>query len=144
MDQNDNGMTFDIEQYIKEPTLAELIDQRYDIEQQKKELNREIKDLNEHASELDDQIFSLLSKTGLNKASGKRGTVTQKEQKYVSADTTRWDEIFEWVHTNKYFPLLRKQLNLGAAEELADMGELPEELVKLESKQSLSYSKASK
>ena len=85
-------------------TLGQLIDRLDDTREKKRKLNEEIKKLDAQYGELEEQIKERLAAEGMDKATGKKATVSLSEE--VVANVKDWDALCAYVKKDRLLPLV--------------------------------------
>lgn len=104
----------------KTKTLGALIDELCKIRDAKKELSAKEKELNEQQAALEEEIFARMEAEGMDKASGKKATIS------VGFDTVPnivdWDAFCAFVKKKGYFHLVQRRISAPAYRELLELG----------------------
>ena len=104
-------------------TLGQLIDRLDDTREKKRKLNEEIKKLDAQYGELEEQIKERLAAEGMDKATGKKATVSLSEE--VVANVKDWDALCAYVKKTGYFHLFQRRVSNPAFRELAAKKPVP-------------------
>jgi len=106
---------------LTELTLAELIDDLWDMQQERYEAQRELKNMVSAEASMKREIEKRLSDVGVSGAEGNkaRATVSSKAVPHV----TDWEALHEYVRSTGEFELLQKRVLSGAVAERWSVGE---------------------
>jgi len=100
--------------------LGEMIDQAYELREQKREFERRIKKLNEKIDALSAEILERLDEMGTPGIKATKASATIAEQ--LVPNVTDWEAAQEWIRENEAEYLYHRRISSGAFKELLDQG----------------------
>jgi hypothetical protein len=103
-------------------TIGSRIDKMEALRASKRELEAQIKLLDADYAGLEEALISEMDKQGVEKASGKKATVSFTSTTVANVDN--WDEFLEFVYENKFGHLLQRRVSDPAYRELLDLGKV--------------------
>jgi hypothetical protein len=104
-------------------TVGALIDALWTQREAKRELEAKIKDIETLMNQYEEQLDAKMAADGVTKAVGAHATASFSTSVAAAVDGENgWDQAFPWIAKNKYWHLLRKQLNDAAYRELLEAG----------------------
>lgn len=104
----------------KPATVGAVIDQLWAAREEKRQLEAQAKEIQTKIDELEDSIMSRLESEGLDKATGKKASVSVGSS--VVADVQDWDTFWAFIIKNKYTQLLQRRVSDPAFRELLELG----------------------
>jgi hypothetical protein len=103
-------------------SVGSLIDELYDLNQQKKELNQKLEDLKHEAAEVEQLIFAALDHEDLTQCRGRVGKVTITVSDVPTV--VDWDRFQEYILQTRALHLLERRPAVMAWRELHQSGEV--------------------
>lgn len=103
--------------------LGTLIDQINTIRDKKRQLSDKISELDAEYKEIEEQIKQRLEVEGMDKATGKKATVSLS--KVVVANITDFEELCKYVKRTGHFHLFQRRISDPAFRELAARKPVP-------------------
>jgi hypothetical protein len=100
----------------KEPTLGDLIDKLDKTRETYRALKAKADEVNKQYKELEDEIKGKLINAGIERAAGKRASVTLKSS--VVGNITDYDTLCTYIKKTGYFHLLNRAVNVASFREL--------------------------
>lgn len=94
---------------VKGRSLGQTIDELHELRESKRALEQQIKILDEKYGELEDEIVGKMNEAGLDKMTGKKGTVSITSS--IVANVPNWDEFWKWVAKTKNFHMIQKRVS---------------------------------
>lgn len=107
----------------KEPSLGDMVDQLYDMDQQRIALGKEVTALEKKQREMEEYLLNEYKKTELEGAEGKRGKVSLIRETVPTVEPENWNTVFAYIGKTKSYDMLYKRLNTKAVRERWDAGE---------------------
>lgn len=101
---------------LKGPTVDKLVGLR----NKKRDLEASVKSLEGQIEELQSQLLEEMESAGVDKFSGKLGTVSISTN--VVANVEDWDALYPYIAKNKLWHLLQRRVSDPAYRELLDAG----------------------
>lgn len=116
-----------IEVNYEELTLGDLVDLRYNLEQQRKEVAATERTIKQQIADIDHQLFDYHENNpGVSEIRGTRAKVKWSEETHYNTEAGRKEEIRDWLFQNGHQYLMTWHLNRAATEAYVSMhGELP-------------------
>lgn len=108
---------------VRTQTLGSLIDQLDTIRERKRKLSEQIKALDKEYAETEQLIKDRLDLEGMDKATGKKATVSLSE--VVVANIVDFDALCKYVKKTGYFHLFQRRISDPAFRELASKKPVP-------------------
>jgi hypothetical protein len=108
---------------LKKLTLGALIDKLDAAREKKREINEDLKVAEAAYNEVEDEVKNRLMIEGMDKATGKRATVSLS--KVVVANVTDWDAFYAYVKKTGYFHLFQRRVSDPAWRELSEKKPVP-------------------
>jgi hypothetical protein len=102
-------------------TLGELIRERYELREEKRELARQDKNVTALMTINQDKIIEQLDAQSLDSTKVNGVNVTVGEQQMPSV--TDWDAFYAWIKENDAFYMLERRPSAGPYREMLAMGE---------------------
>jgi hypothetical protein len=115
-----------VKQTAKKPakTLGALVDDVFKLRTKKAELEAAAKDVAGKIGDLESEILDRMKAEGLEKTTGKGGTVSVGSS--VVADVVDWDSFLSFIYKNKYGHLLQRRVSDPAWREIYEQkGKVP-------------------
>lgn len=103
----------------KTPTVGSMIDKLDDLREKKRKAQEVVDGIEAQYKELVDQLLQRLAAEGMDKATGKKATVSRSET--VVANVTDWDAFHTFIYKNKMGHLLQRRVSEPAFRELLEM-----------------------
>ena len=103
--------------------LGTLIDQINGVREKKRQLSDKLSELDKEYKELEEQIKQRLEVEGMDKATGKKATVSLS--KVVVANIVDYDALCKYIKRTGYFHLLQRRVSDPAFRELAASKPVP-------------------
>lgn len=103
-------------------TIGSRIDRMEKLREDKRKLEAQIKELETIYAGLEEMLILEMDKQGIEKASGKKATVSFTNT--VVANVEDWDKFLEFVYENKFGHLLQRRVSDPAYRELLEMGKV--------------------
>jgi hypothetical protein len=101
-------------------TTGAMIDQLWAAREEKRRLEAQVKEVEVVAKDIEDQILGRMEAEGMDKATGKKGSVSITTS--VVADVQDWDVLYPYIAKNKFWHLLHKRVSDPGFRELWDAG----------------------
>lgn len=101
------------------PALGTLIDKLDGLREKKRKLNEQLKDVEAEFNELQASILQRLEAEGMDKATGKKATVSRTE--VIVATIVDFDALCAFVKKSGHFHLFQRRISDPAFRELAQM-----------------------
>lgn len=102
----------------KEPPLGTVIDKLDDLREVKRKLGEQIKVAEKDYNDLMAKLQDRLLKEGMDKATGKKATVSIS--RVVVANVVDWDAVYKFVKKTGNFQLFQRRISDPAFRELAE------------------------
>lgn len=102
------------------PSIGETIDNMHNIRARKRALEDMAKELEKEYNAAEMELMSLMDVQQTRTSEGKLASVHIDEVVYPTADN--WDEIYKYIHANKYYHMLERRLTATAYRELMERG----------------------
>lgn len=96
------------------------VDALIELRDKKRKLEASIKDIEGQASLIEERLMESMDKNGVDKATGKLGTVSITSN--VVANVEDWDLFYPYIAKNKFWHLLQKRVSDPAYRELLEAG----------------------
>lgn len=113
----------------EKPTLAERLTALKTARDEIADLNQEVKRLKQQYEQLQHELLSELDETGLTSLSGAGLTAFKTTEVVYRPKGNDWSKLYEFISDRNYFHLLQRRVSNPAFRELAELGELPEDLM---------------
>ena len=97
-------------------TLGALVDEVFKLRAKKAQLEAAAKEVAGQIGDLESEILDRMKAEGLDKTTGKGGTVSVGSS--VVADVTDWDAFLSFIYKNKFGHLLQRRVSDPAWREL--------------------------
>lgn len=108
--------------YVNPDTkIGDLIDQMYDIREEKRELETQLKVLSDKLDAFDAVLRMKLDEIGSSMAKGQRGSAAISEQEVFQIGDA--EEFFSYLADNRAWHLVQRRPASNAIRELKSMGE---------------------
>lgn len=101
-------------------SIGETIDDMHNIRARKRALEDMVKELDKEYGTKEMELMSLMDVQQTRTSEGKLASVHIDEVVYPTADN--WDEIYKYIHANKYYHMLERRLTAVAYRELVERG----------------------
>jgi hypothetical protein len=100
----------------KEPTIGQLIDQLWNLKQEKAELAKQDKVLAEQVTELEEKIYVLCDSQDTTRGAGSKASFSLGTTTTFNIDD--FDALAKYVKRTGYFHLFQRRITVDAAREL--------------------------
>lgn len=111
------------EEAEKQPqTFGAMIDEMYELRNQKSEYESKAKKLKDRMDQLEAAIIIRLDKDETTMSRGKMASAILTEQDIPKVDD--WDEYYQYIHDNEAFHLLQRRPATTACREMLEAGEV--------------------
>lgn len=104
----------------KPPALGSLIDRLWASREEKRKIEDQLKEVGQAITDLEEQVMAAMDEGGMEKATGKKGSVSITTQ--VVANVEDWDALYPFIAKNKYWHLLQRRASDPGFRELWDAG----------------------
>jgi hypothetical protein len=105
---------------VKDPTLGEMVDMLYDVDQQRLKLQRELKQLDSKQAAMEAYLIDHFTLNKLEGAMGHIGKMSVKPEPVPTVDAKNWKSVFKWIAVNDAWDMLYHRLNTKAVRERWD------------------------
>lgn len=105
----------------KEATLAEITDEYYEVQQQRRALDKQSKELKERETSLKNYIAEFLKKNNMSAIGGKYVTATYVRKPKPVVE--HWPTFYDFILQNDAFDMLQRRLHEGAIKDRLEQGE---------------------
>jgi hypothetical protein len=102
-------------------SLGSLIDEIYDLREQKREIEKEMKEIEAQMADLEARIINLLDADEVTLSRGRRASASVTESEVPVVED--WDEFQDYVLRNQALHLLERRASVAAWRELKQAGE---------------------
>ena len=103
--------------------LGNLIDNLHEARQTRLAAQRELDSLKEDEVAAELKVLAELQKASLQKAAGKRASVSITVKTVGQVEPERWNDVYAFIKKRGAFDLLQKRLNNAAVRERVEAGE---------------------
>jgi hypothetical protein len=100
-------------------TIGGLIDQLFDIREQKRKLESQISKLDESKSPLEAQLMELMQTANVTQSRGRKASVTLKQT--IVPQVQDWDKFYAYIQRNKAFHMLERRPAAAAYREALEL-----------------------
>ena len=101
-------------------SIGETIDQMHILRAKKRALEDMVKEIEKQYASKEAELMSLMDSQHTRTSEGKLASVHIDEVVYPTADN--WDDIYAYIHANKYYHLLERRLTATGFRELHEKG----------------------
>lgn len=104
-----------------EQSIGSLVDELYELNQRKAEINKELKDLNAVIEDIEEKIFGRLDQLEIDQVRGRTAKVTVTHS--VVPTVKDWEAFHRYVKENDMLYLFERRVSTAAWRELHQSGE---------------------
>jgi hypothetical protein len=105
----------------KEASLAEVTDEYYKVQQERRELDKKSKELKERETNLKNYIADFLRKNKMSAVGGTHIIATYVRKPKAIAEN--WSTLYDFIVQNEAFDILQRRLHEGAIKDRLEQGE---------------------
>ena len=104
--------------------LGALIDEMHAIRERKRAIDEQLKIIEREIGDKEVEILAMLKSEGLNKASGRKATVSVSE--LMRPQVEDWDQFYKYIRRHNLFHLLEKRPAVSGCREMFELkGKIP-------------------